>query len=59
MWDLGTVGNDNSYRLAKYIDIDMSSLTSNIVTTKVGILRFGQLMKCQFNGYRNNAQSLC
>ena len=29
-WYLGTVGNGSSYRLAKYTDINMSSLTSNI-----------------------------
>ena len=51
MWDLGTVGNDNSYRLAKYIDIDMSSLTRSTTNAKVGLLRVGELMTGQFERY--------
>ncbi len=54
-WYLGTVGSGASYRLAKYGDINMSNLTSNITISKVGLLRLGELMAGQFNRYENNA----
>ena len=54
-WYLGTVGSIASYRLAKYIDINMSSLTSNTTRATVGLLRLGELMAGQFNRYENNA----
>ena len=51
IWYLGTVGNGISYRLAKYTDINMSSLTSNITNAKVGLLRIGEMMTGQFERY--------
>ena len=53
-WYLGTVGNGTSYKLAKYTDINMSNLTPNITTSKVGLLRMGELMSGQFDNYSNN-----
>ena len=52
-WYLGTVG-DGSYRLAKYADANMSSLTTSTTNAKVGLLRFGELMAGQFDRYGNN-----
>ena len=54
-WYLGTVENGSSYKLAKYTDVNMTSLTSNTTTAKVGLLRLGELMSGQFNRYENNA----
>ena len=53
-WYLGTVGSGTSYKLAKYTDTDMSSLTSVRTNAKVGLLRFGELMAGQFDSYENN-----
>ncbi len=53
-WYLGTVGN-GSYRLAKYTDINMTSLTSNITVVKVGMLRIGELLAGQFNNHVNSS----
>ena len=49
-WYLGTVGSGVSYRLAKYSDINMNNLTSDITTAKVGLLRLGELMMSPHNG---------
>ena len=48
-WYLGTVDNGANYRLAKYNDIDMTSLTTNTINAKVGLLRVGELMCSQQN----------
>ena len=53
-WYLGTVGQGMSYKLAKYTDINMSSLTSSTTSTIVGLLRFGELMAGQFDRDDNN-----
>ena len=53
-WYLGTVSNGTNYRLAKYIDTNMSSLTPNVTTSKVGLLRIGELMGGQYNDNNNN-----
>ncbi len=53
-WYLGTVGSGASYKLAKYTDTVMSSLTSSTTEAKVGLLRFGELMSGQFDRYSNN-----
>ena len=53
-WYLGTVGSGASYRLAKYIDTNMTSITKS-VTAKVGLLRLGELMSGQFNSSSNNS----
>ena len=54
-WYLGTVNNvDVSYKLAKYIDVIGTKLTSVTTTAKVGLLRFGELMAGQFDRYVNN-----
>ncbi len=54
-WYLGTVGSGVNYRLAKYTDTSMSSLTSSQARTNVGLLRFGELMAGQFKkGYIND-----
>ena len=50
IWYLGTVGSGVSYRLAKYSDINMNNLTSDITTAKVGLLRLGELMMSPHNG---------
>ena len=47
-WYLGTVGNGESYKLAKYTDTNMSSITSSTTSAKVGLLRLGELMSGQF-----------
>ena len=52
-WYLG-IGS-GSYRLAKYTDINMSSLTSNKTEAKVGMLRIGELLAGQFNNYVNSS----
>ena len=49
-WYLGTVGTGNSYKLAKYIDINMSSYATSTIS-KVGLLRFGELMAGQFDRF--------
>ena len=53
-WYLGTVGDGGSYKLAKYTDTAMSSLTSSTTNAKVGLLRMGELMTGQFDRYSNN-----
>ena len=53
-WYLGTVRDGVSYKLAKYIDTNMSSITSSTTNAKVGLLRFGELMSGQFDRYSNN-----
>ena len=45
IWYLGTVAEEDSYKLAKYT-ID-NTITSNTTTTKVGLLRLGELMAGQ------------
>ena len=53
-WYLGTVGNGTSYKLAKYIDETGNTLTSSTTTTKVGLLRLGELMSGQFDRNGSN-----
>ena len=53
-WYLGTVTHGGSYRLAKYMDANMSSLTNSVTSAKVGLLRYGELMSGQFDSYENN-----
>ena len=53
-WYLGTVGSGTSYKLAKYADTNMSSITGATAEAKVGLLRFGELMAGQFDRYNNN-----
>ena len=53
-WYLGTVGRGTSYKLAKYTDTAMSSLTSSTTNAKVGLLRMGELMTGQFDRNGNN-----
>ena len=50
-WYLGTLGDGTSYKLAKYTDTAMSSLTSSTTNAKVGLLRMGELMTGQFERY--------
>ena len=54
-WYLGTVGSGASYKLAKYTDTIGTTLTSSTTTSKVGLLRFGELMSGQFDRHGNNA----
>ena len=49
-WYLGLLGEGNSYKLAKYIDINMSEYTTS-TSSKVGLLRVGELMSGQFERY--------
>ena len=51
IWYLGTVADGQNYRLAKYKDVNMSSLTSNTTTAKVGLLRLGELMSGYFERF--------
>ena len=53
-WYLGTVGSGESYKLAKYTNATDNILTSSTTTTKVGLLRLGELMAGQFDRYGNN-----
>ena len=53
-WYLGTVSYGASYKLAKYIDTNMSSTTEVTTDVKVGLLRYGELMSGQFNTILNN-----
>ena len=43
-WYLGIVDPGILYKLAKYADVNMSNLTHDIVNTKIGLLRYGELM---------------
>ena len=52
-WYLGSVGNGESYKLAKYTDTNMSGYATSI-EAKVGLLRLGELMSGQFDRYGNN-----
>ncbi len=56
-WYLGAVANGQNYKLAKYTDINMTSLTSNTTIAKVGLLRFGELMAGQFVEYISDTYS--
>ena len=53
-WYLGTVGNNSSYKLSKYIDENGTTLTTSKATAKVGLLRYGELMSGQFDIRENN-----
>ena len=53
-WYLGTVGVGTSYKLAKYTNATDNILTSSTTTSKVGLLRLGELMAGQFDRYGNN-----
>ena len=53
-WYLGTVESGTSYKLAKYTNATDNILTSSTTTTKVGLLRLGELMAGQFDRYGNN-----
>ena len=53
-WYLGTVGSGASYKLAKYTNTTDNILTSSTTTSKVGLLRLGELMAGQFDRYSNN-----
>ena len=48
-WYLGTVASNTNYKLAKYSDPTSTSLTSNTVTSKVGLLRVGELLSGKFS----------
>ena len=43
-WYLGRIYVGQSYKLAKYTDVNMSNLTYNIDVLKIGLLRYGELM---------------
>ena len=53
VWYLGTVGSGTSYKLAKYTDTSMTNTTSRTIA-KVGLLRLGELMACQFASNESN-----
>ncbi|HIR58550.1 MAG TPA: hypothetical protein IAB38_00715 [Candidatus Onthousia excrementipullorum] len=48
-WYLGIIGSGSSYKLAKYTDVSGTTITSNTANSKVGLLRFGELMAGQFD----------
>ena len=56
-WYLGTVGDGTSYKLAKYTDETGNTLTSSTTTSKVGLLRLGELMSGQFEKYYANGST--
>ena len=56
-WYLGTVGGGTSYKLAKYTDETGNTLTSSTTTSKVGLLRLGELMLGQFEKYYANGSA--
>ena len=51
---LGMVGSGESYKLTKYTDVAGNTLTSRTSSSKVGLLRLGELMAGQFDIYSNN-----
>ena len=53
-WYLGTVGDGDSYRLAKYSSATGNDLATNTTTAQVGLLRLGELMAGQFGGGSSN-----
>ena len=57
-WYLGTVPANEGYKLAKYTDTTGTTLTSDIVQAKVGLLRHGELMSGQFDYQDNNIKYL-
>ncbi len=54
-WYLGTVDVATSYKLAKYTD--ETTLTSSTTTSKIGLLRIGELMSGQFERYSVKGES--
>lgn len=50
-WYLGIVEDSDSYKLAKYTNTTDNILTSSIASSKVGLLRLGELMAGQFERY--------
>ena len=53
IWYLGTVGSGKNYKLAKYIDVNMSEYAPT-TDAKVGLLRLGELMAGQLDYFSNN-----
>ena len=53
-WYLGTVGSGASYKLAKYTNTTDNILISSTTNSKVGLLRYGELVSGQFDRYDNN-----
>lgn len=55
-WYLGTVHYGNHYKLTKYKDAAGTTLTSAKATSKVGLLRLGELLSGQFQKYDKEGQ---
>ena len=53
-WYLGTVGPEESYRLAKYSSTTGKDLTANTATVPVGLLRLGELLSGHFATLNSN-----
>ena len=53
-WYLGAVDYGTNYKLAKYQSATGSNLTTSTTTTKIGLLRLGELMTGQFDKDDNN-----
>ena len=51
-WYLGKF--DSNYKYTKYSNIENSTLVTDITTTKVGLLRVGELLNGQFDTYQNS-----
>ena len=51
-WYLGKF--DSNYKYTKYSNIESSTLVTDITTTKVGLLRIGELLNGQFDTYHNS-----
>ena len=50
-WYLGTVFSGYNYKLAKYSNLNTHDLVTNVATTKVGMLRIGELLNGSFENY--------
>ena len=53
-WYLGMIEYGDNYKLGKYTGSNMSSVTQNTTTSKVGLLRMGELMSSQTDILENN-----
>ena len=53
-WYLGSINLGSDYRLAKYTNTSMINTVSSTASSRVGLLRYGELMSGQFNDVDSN-----
>ncbi len=53
-WYLGIIGRNTNYKLAKYTNTSATTLTSSVANSKIGLLRYGELMTGQFETSDSN-----